>query len=100
MKKKSRCTLGLFNPPAIVGLLVCGVAACSLIADTLLALLPSEKLTGVFQRTLTFEERVSYQRAIEQVYWRYRIWPKERTDPKPPLDAMMSQAQVEKKVEN
>src|SRR5438477_3313715 len=48
--------------------------------------------------TLTFSERVAYQRAIEEVYWRHRIWPKERPDPKPPLDAVMSQAQLEKKV--
>jgi hypothetical protein len=32
------------------------------------------------------------------VYWRHRIWPKERPDPKPSLDAVMSQAQLEKKV--
>ncbi len=50
------------------------------------------------QRTLTFAERVAYQRAIEDVYWRHRIWPKERPDSKPSLDAVMSQAQVEKKV--
>ena len=47
---------------------------------------------------LTFAERVAYQRAIEDVYWRHRIWPKERPDPKPSLDAVMSQAQLEKKV--
>jgi len=41
---------------------------------------------------------VSYQRAIEEVYWRYRIWPKERADPKTSLDAVSSQAQIEKKV--
>src|SRR6266513_4553910 len=51
-------------------------------------------------RTLSFAERVSYQRAIEEVYWRHRIWPKEDPDPKPSLDAMMSQAQLEKKVED
>jgi N-acetylneuraminic acid mutarotase len=50
------------------------------------------------QRTLTFAERVAYQQAIEEVYWRHRIWPKERPDPKPSLDAVMSQAQLEKKV--
>jgi hypothetical protein len=50
------------------------------------------------QRTLTFAERVAYQRAIEEVYWRHRIWPKERPDPKPSLDAVISQAQLEKKV--
>jgi hypothetical protein len=47
---------------------------------------------------LTFSERVTYQRAIEDVYWRHRIWPKERPDSKPSLDAMMSQEQLEKKV--
>ena len=40
-----------------------------------------------------------YQRAIEEVYWRHRIWPKERPDPKPLLDAVMSQAQLENNVE-
>src|SRR5438874_7852842 len=50
------------------------------------------------QRTLTFAQRVAYQRAIEDVYWRHRIWPKERPDAKPSLDAVMSQAQLEKKV--
>src|SRR6266567_893505 len=52
---------------------------------------------------LTFVERVAYQRAIEEVYWRHRIWPRnggENTEPKPSLDAVMSQAQVEKKVED
>src|SRR6266508_2969748 len=49
-------------------------------------------------KTLTFAERVSYQRAIEGVYWRHRIWPKEREDPKPSMDAVMSQAELEKKV--
>ena len=50
------------------------------------------------QRILTFAERVAYQRAIEEVYWRHRIWPKERPDPKPSLDTVMSQAQLERKV--
>src|SRR5438093_427002 len=51
-------------------------------------------------RTLSFAERVAYQGAIEDVYWRHRIWPKERPDPKPSLDAVMSQAQLERKVED
>ena len=50
-------------------------------------------------RAFSFVERVAYQRAIEDVYWRHRIWPKENPDPKPSLDAVMSQAQLEKKVE-
>ena len=57
-----------------------------------------EAPTKFSQRTLTFEERVSYQRAIEEVYWRHRIWPKERRDSKPSLDTVMTQAQLETKV--
>jgi len=57
-----------------------------------------EAPTKFSQRTLTFAERVAYQRAIEEVYWRHRIWPKDRPDSKPSLDAGMSQAQLEKKV--
>ena len=50
------------------------------------------------KRSLSFADRVAYQRAIEDVYWRHRIWPKDRPDPKPPLAAVMSQAQLAKKV--
>src|SRR2546429_433044 len=49
-------------------------------------------------RVLSFAERVTYQRAIELVYWHHRIWPKERPNAKPSLDAVMSQAQIEKQV--
>ncbi len=52
------------------------------------------------QRTLTFADRIAYQQAIEDVYWRYRIWAKERPDSKPPLDAVMTRAQIEKKVQD
>src|SRR5438552_5701677 len=47
---------------------------------------------------LTFAERVAYQTAIEDVYWRHRIWPNTNPGAKPSLDAVMSQAQIEKKV--
>src|ERR1700751_2335743 len=69
-----------------------------LLAGTLLVFLRLEAPARVSHRTLTFAERVVYQRAIESVYWRHRIWPSERPDPKPSLDAVMSQAQLEKKV--
>jgi N-acetylneuraminic acid mutarotase len=52
------------------------------------------------RRTLTFAQRVSYQRAIEEVYWRHRIWPKDNPQPKPPLAAIVSEAQLEQKVED
>jgi hypothetical protein len=58
------------------------------------AVAPSES------RQLLFEDRVAYQRAIEEVYWCHRIWPKGRPDPKPALDAVMSQATIEQKVQD
>ena len=69
-----------------------------LLAATLPAFVGPEPPAKISHRTLTFAERVAYQRAIEEVYWRHRIWPKERPDAKPSLDAVMSQAQLEKKV--
>ena len=74
-----------------------------MITGTLLAFFHPEAPTKTSHPAaagLTFAERVAYQRAIEDVYWRHRIWPKERPDPKPSLDAVMSQAQLEKKVED
>src|SRR5215468_4162827 len=71
-----------------------------LLTGTLLVYSRPAASTRVSPRTLTFAQRVSYQRAIEEVYWRHRIWPKERPDPKPSLDAVMSQGQLQKKVAN
>ena len=78
--------------------LVCFALSASAISETLLALFPSEVKSKASYRVLTFPERVSYQRAIEEVYWRHRISPKENPDPKPALNAVMSQAQLENKV--
>src|SRR5260370_6133259 len=49
-------------------------------------------------RAFSFAERVAFQRIIEDVYWRHRIWPTENRNPKPSLDAVMSQAQLEHNV--
>src|SRR6516165_8278912 len=85
-----------FSARALLALLACGVAGASILNGTLLAFFHSDPANP--PRTLTFAERVMYQRAIEEVYWRHRIWPKERPDPKPSLDAVMSQALLERKV--
>src|SRR5215472_8853783 len=81
----------------LVALALCA-AACSILAGTVMGFFRSSAPSSLAPRTLTFVERVSYQQAIEQVYWRHRIWPKERPDAKPALDAVMTQAQLEKKV--
>jgi len=98
MKKKCTYQSAFFRVRALIALLLCAGAAFSILTGMPLASLGPETPVTVSQRTLTFEERVSYQRAIEDVYWRHRIWPKERPDPKLSLDAVMSQAQIEKKV--
>src|SRR6266853_5377427 len=98
MNKKHPTQSGFFNLRILVTLFLFAVAACALLNRPLLAFLRSETSTNVSQRTLTFAERVVYQTAIEDIYWRHRIWPKENLNPKPSLDAVMSQAQLEKKV--
>jgi N-acetylneuraminic acid mutarotase len=88
---------GFFSLRLLIALFLC-VGACLIAARTLPAFIHGERPAKISQRTLTFAQRVAYQRAIEDVYWRHRIWPKERPDPKPSLDAVMAQAQLEKKV--
>src|SRR5947199_6173741 len=100
MKKKRTAQSAFFNLRGSIALLVCGAAACSMLSGALLAFLGPEVPTKPSERTLTFAERVAYQRAIEEVYWRHRIWPKERPDPKPSLDEVIPSAQIEKKVED
>ena len=94
MKKKFIAHSAFFTR-RILFTLVCA-AACLIVARSLPGFFRSAANNS--QRTLTFAERVAYQRAIEDVYWRHRIWPKERPDPKPSLDAVMPQEQLEKKV--
>jgi hypothetical protein len=70
-------------------------------ALSLQSAVPSRAAKAAQHRTtLNFADRVAYQRAIEEVYWRHRIWPKTNAGPKPSLDNVMSQAQIEKKVED
>src|SRR6266496_3257834 len=106
MKKSSTSQSGFFGPRLLVAFLLCTGVACLLVAQTL-PVTPGEVAFSTqeaptpSQRTLSFAERVSYQRAIEDVYWRHRIWPRsrgERPDPKPSLDKVMTQAQLEMKV--
>ena len=84
----------------LIAIITCAAAACSLVSGTLLGFFSPEARAKTSPRTLGFQERVAYQRAIEDVYWRHRIWPKENRDPKPSLDAVISRAQLEKKVED
>jgi hypothetical protein len=79
---------------------LCALAVCLMVSRTLLAFFRPDVLPKISQRTLTFAERVAYQRAIEEVYRRHRIWPKENLKPKPSLDEVMSAQQIENKIED
>jgi hypothetical protein len=98
--KRSTFRSAFFNPRILIVLLLCAAGGSSILSGTLLAFFYPEGPTKDAKRTLTLEERVSYQRAIEEIYWRHRIWPKERPDSKPSLNAVISQAQLEKKVKD
>ena len=75
MKKKRTAQSGSFS----LQLVLCSAAVCSMITGTLLAFFHPEapaKASHPAAAGLTFAERVAYQRAIEEVYWHHRIWPK------------------------
>src|SRR5215471_9084073 len=91
---------GFLNLRTSTAAFLCALGGCWVLSATLLGFFGPQAPLKVSERTLSFAERVTYQRAIEDVYWRHRIWPEERPDPKPSLDAVMSQARLEKKVED
>jgi hypothetical protein len=97
MQKKPISKSAFFDPRALFIVILCATT-CFVVTRTLPAFFHSEVPVKHSQRPLTFAERVAYQYAIEDVYWRHRIWPKERPDAKPSLDTAMSQTQLEKKV--
>ena len=100
MEKKSCSRSALSNTRGLSALVLFAVAGCLVASGTSLPFLRSEIQGSVSHRVLAFAERVAYQRAIEQVYWRHRIWPATNAGAKPPLDRVMSQAHIEKKVED
>jgi hypothetical protein len=100
MKNKHTPQSAFFTPRTLLALLLCSLAACSMVSGALLAFFRVDAPSKISTRTLTFAERVAYRRAIEEVYWRHRIWPKENSKPKPSLDEVMSAQQIQKKVED
>src|SRR2546430_6088832 len=99
MNTKKQAQSGFLDSRALIILLLCAVTS-SIVAGTLLGFFRPETQAGVLQRTLTFEERVAYQRAIEEVYWHHRLWPRNgggRPPPQPPPPAGGRQGQQGKK---
>src|SRR5215813_13552884 len=62
--------------------------------------LPTLNAVSWSGRSMTVGERVAHQRAIEEVYWRHRLWPATNLGPKPRLEEVMPQEQIEVKVKD
>jgi hypothetical protein len=60
----------------------------------------AERAAGGARQSLTLDERVAYQHAIEDVYWQHRFWPKENPQPKPALDEVVPESVIRAKVED
>ncbi|MBI1746852.1 MAG: hypothetical protein HYR55_09735 [Acidobacteria bacterium] len=60
---------------------------------------PKAQAAAPARRALTLEARVRYQRAIEEINWRFRIWPKENPQPKPALEDVLPLSAIRAKVE-
>jgi hypothetical protein len=99
MKRKRTTQSAFFRLRGLLALLACAAAACSMLSGALPFFRP-EAPVNLSPRTLTFAERVAYQYAIEEVYWRHRIWPKENARPKPPIDAIVAHREIQQKVED
>jgi N-acetylneuraminic acid mutarotase len=82
------------------GYIIRGGAVAVLVLSVLAGFLTPATQNSAKVRSLSFADRIAYQRVIEDVYWRHRIWPKENAKPKPSLDEVMSAEQIEKKVED
>jgi N-acetylneuraminic acid mutarotase len=101
MNKRHTTQSAFFNWRILIAVLFCAVTTCFFVSrPPLLASLRPEASTKDSPRTLTFDQRVAYQRAIEEVYWRHRIWPEGNAKSKPSLDVVLPTGQIEKKVES
>src|SRR4051812_26563300 len=101
MKKKRIAQSAFPQKGVATAFLLCAV--CWIIAGTGLAFFHADELIKASHPAaagLTFGDRVTYQRAIEEVCWRHRIWPSDNANPKPSLDDVMSAQEIEKKVED
>jgi hypothetical protein len=58
------------------------------------------RAAGGATQGLTLDERMAYQRAIEEVYWQHRFWPNENPQPKPALNEVAPESVIRAKVED
>src|SRR5207244_8587316 len=99
MRNNSTSESGLFNPRFLVALALCScgvfLGMFSFAATPPVA--TSNALPLAAGASLSFEERVAGQRAIEEVYWRHRT-SADNTPAKAPLAQVLPEAALREKV--
>lgn len=70
------------------------------VASLLTVLTVALPTTAAENQPLSVSERLDCQRAIEEVYWRHRIWPEQNPGPKPSVDQLVSSETVQRKVDD
>ena len=61
-------------------------------ARAFLGLVVTISAIGVSYGRLELQQRLADHRAVEEVYWRHRIWPEQNPGPKPPMAEPTSSA--------
>ena len=86
MKTKNKISAYILRGSMTALLVSCVIVAlCSAInlpAQAPTALPPQDNASFGTSRTLSFADRVAYQTAMEDVYWRHRIWPDTNSVPR------------------
>lgn len=54
----------------------------------------------IIMHSLTMEERIQCQTAIEKIYWAQRTWPKENLKPKPSFKELIKKGRIRTKIED
>ena len=83
-----------------LSLLNCVATLALLLSATAAPGAPTREAVESGLSTISFETRLASHRAIEEVYWKHRIWPVENPKPKPPLEAVMPLDAIRAKVED
>jgi hypothetical protein len=102
MKSKHIVSRANRFPVALITLSICITLALplALIKTSAASSKAASQAEHSASRTLSLEQRVEYQRRIEEVYWQHRIWPAENHRPKPALDDVMPREAMHAKVED
>ena len=86
-----------FGRTALTRLLVTGGVLVT-IATATATMSATPSAADIDNDVLRLEERVRCSRAIEEVYWRHRIWPAENPGAKPALDTVLPDAVLRERV--